>query len=85
MLWDVPPDPGCELDYGHAFQVAGDGEAAIVCAGDTVFPADGPVLAYGHGLRAGDVVCVSSESGVRCHSERSGHGFTLARAAYTLF
>jgi hypothetical protein len=83
--WTVSPDPTCQLAYGHGLHIDSKGTAGVVCAGDTVFTENSPVLAYGHGLRAHDIVCVSSESGIRCHNEQTGHGFTLARAAYSLF
>jgi hypothetical protein len=83
--WTVSPDPTCQLAYGHGLHIDSHGTAGVVCAGDTVFTDNSPVLAYGHGLRAQNIVCVSSESGMRCNSERTGHGFTLARATYSLF
>src|SRR3954471_20684986 len=44
--WTPPPQPAdCELDWGNGLEV-GDGEATVVCAGDTAL--GGPdVLEYG--------------------------------------
>jgi hypothetical protein len=43
------------------------------------------VLAYGHGVRDGQVLCVSQPAALRCEYVATGHGFTLAKEAYTLF
>lgn len=83
--WKAPPQPAdCDLAWGNGMSVTADGEAAVVCAGDTVLGAS-QVLPYGEAVRVGDLVCTSAETGVRCADEPSGHGFTLSRQAYALF
>jgi hypothetical protein len=72
----------CTLEFGDAIAVSGTGKAEFVCHGDTVFGA-GPTLPYGAAVRVGSTVCTSRESGVECRLD--AHGFTLARAKYTLF
>lgn len=83
--WKAPPKPDdCDLDWGNGVAVGGDGEASIVCAGDTVLGGS-QTLPYGDAVRVGDYVCASSQAGVRCTNEPSGHGFSLSRRSYELF
>jgi hypothetical protein len=83
--WTAPPKPAsCHLDYGNGVSVSASG-ATVSCAGDTVLAATTNVLAYGHGVSNGQVECVSQTTGVRCEYLATGHGFTLAKEAYTLF
>jgi hypothetical protein len=83
--WAPPPKPAdCELDWGSGITVSQDGEATFTCAGDTVLGA-GDVLAYGQSLRAGDFVCDSASTGMRCSNLSSGHGFMLSMQQYDVF
>jgi hypothetical protein len=83
--WSAPPrPPDCALDYGNGV-VLDAGGARVSCAGDTLLHATTTVLPYGHGVRDGQVLCVSQPSGVRCEYTGTGHGFTLAKEGYTLF
>jgi hypothetical protein len=74
----------CDLDWGHAFEVPSRGGAAPACAGDTVASPEAPVLDYGREVTHGGVTCVSETSGVTC-TNRSGSGFTLAKARQRVF
>ncbi len=83
--WTAPPKPAsCPLDYGNGLSVSASG-AVVACAGDTLLHSTASVLAYGHGIRNGQVQCVSQSAGVRCEYLPTGHGFTIAKEAYTLF
>lgn len=77
-----PPD--CDLDWGHAFEVAGRGPAGLVCAGDTVAVQGAPVLDYGHSVTLGGITCRSERTGMTC-TNRDGRGFSIARARQSLF
>ena len=82
--WEAPPQPAdCELDWGQSLSVGAD-DAGFGCAGDTVL-GPGENLPYGDSVRAGDFICESSSTNVRCWNDRTGHGFTLARERYELF
>ena len=82
--WEPPPPPEeCELDYGSGLEVDADG-AGVVCAGDAVGASE-LVLEYGERLQGGQVLCESSEDGMRCEHLETGNGFALARADYELF
>ena len=79
--WRLPPkDPDCEYDWvpGAAISV-GNGFELGLCQSDTVFGAE-RVLAYGTGIRYGDLTCVSEQAGVTCAFE-DGQGFFLSRNA----
>lgn len=43
------------------------------------------VLPYGSGLISGAYTCESATTGVTCRNTTTGHGFTMAREAYSLF
>jgi hypothetical protein len=83
-IWVPPAKPAdCRLSWGNGISV-GTNAASLMCAGDTVLGAE-EVLGYGQAVRAGDLVCRSASTGVRCLNEATGHGFTLSRESYTLF
>jgi hypothetical protein len=82
--WSVSAPADCDLDYGHALAVGDEGEGLILCAGDST-GFQGGTLAYGRAIRLGNYLCASSSTGVRCENEYTGHGFSLARADYSLF
>jgi uncharacterized protein DUF6636 len=75
----------CRLDWGHGLYVDKSGVADFLCAGDTLKGSATEVLEYGSGLRAGDFLCDSESSAIRCDNEQTGHGFTLAVEDYNLF
>lgn len=52
---------------------------------DTVAERGAKVLGYGRSLRVGPFTCTSRQSGLRCRSRVSGHGFKLSRQRQTRF
>ena len=83
--WTPPPKPAnCDVDWGGGLSVS-EQRASVVCAGDTAFDLNAPVLAYGSRARRGAIVCISREAGVTCRAPRTGHGFFLSRQAYRLY
>jgi hypothetical protein len=42
-------------------------------------------LPYGSGVLVGNLQCDSAASGVTCKNTSTGHGFTMAREAYSIF
>jgi hypothetical protein len=83
--WKAPPKPAeCTLDYGKGLAVGTEQKATVVCAGDTVLGSK-EILAYGKAVRFRTFSCESQSSGVRCRNEKSEHGFTISRDAYTVF
>lgn len=78
--WKLAPRPGdCDADWGAGTELSTDDEAATVgvCASDAA--GGGPVMAYGHALRIGDVQCASYPTGVECVHVGTEHGFFLSR------
>lgn len=92
VTWSVPRPGDCDLDWGGGengvgvLSVAVDGEAAPVCAGDTIRDQDAQVVAYGQAIWLGEeLVCRSAETGMRCESLRSGNGFEVSRGELDIF
>jgi hypothetical protein len=84
--WPTPPrPPDCDVDYGNGVQVDKHGRGTYVCAGDTVFAPDNPVLGYGDKIRKKRFRCASKQKGVRCVNKRNDHGFFLSRDDVRLF
>ena len=73
----------CERDYGSSL-VLDEGSARLGCVGDTILYVghQHPTLEYGQSVNRGPHTCSMSRAGVRCEHIQ-GHGFTLAREAYT--
>jgi len=83
--WKPPTKPAdCTLDWGNGMYIDA-GKAAMTCTGDTLLGSAADNLPYGRGLRSGDVVCSSESAGLTCKDEKSGRGFTLAVARYSIF
>jgi hypothetical protein len=78
--WKLPPRPSdCDADWGSGTEVTtGDAAATVgICASDAA--GGGPVMAYGHALRIGDLQCASYRLGVECVHIGTRHGFFLSR------
>jgi hypothetical protein len=84
ILSGLEPEPGgpCELDW-TGIVLEAEGPASPQCAGDTIYEASAPVLAYGERWSRAGIACVSTRSGLDCRAK--GHGFKLARAAWIVF
>src|SRR6266498_4337550 len=60
--WTAPPKPSyCDVDWGGGVQVGRKDPASFVCAGDTVFSPDNPVLAYGDKIFKNRFKCASKQ------------------------
>ena len=79
-----PPPADCDLDWGEALVVS-DGPGTFICHGDTIIDPESPVLPYGATTMVGPMECSSERSGVTCQNVNTGHGFSVRKAAYTLF
>ncbi len=83
--WSPPPRPAsCPLDYGQGLSVGPNSRGRLVCAGDTALNPQARPLAYGTASRAGNVMCVSRETGMTC-TNSAGHGFFLSIQRYRAF
>jgi hypothetical protein len=76
--------PGCDLEYGQAFEMSAEGAAARICYGDTVIDKSLPVVAYGETWQRGGFTCRSEQSGITCRNADQ-HGFSLSRAKQEVF
>jgi hypothetical protein len=85
--WTAPPPPAScqDLDYGNGVQVFKGHPGQYVCAGDTVFAPDNPVLGYGDKITVNRFRCKSKPTGVRCVQRKSKHGFFISRERVSLF
>ena len=77
------PRRRCELDW-TGLAIAPRGRPTPTCAGDTAILPEAPVLSYGRTWRRNGIACRSRVTGLRC-TNRSGHGFTLARQGWRIF
>ena len=76
--------PGCDLEYGQAFEMDDIGAAARICYGDTVMDKSLPIIGYGETWQRGGFTCKSEQSGITCRNTDQ-HGFSLSRAKQELF
>ena len=84
--WTAPPKPSyCDVDWGGGVAVGRKDTASYVCAGDTVFSPENPVLGYGDRQVKNRFRCTSKQKGVRCVNTKSRHGFFLSRETVRLF
>ena len=83
---EQPPAPCDNADWsGRAVSVGAEGTTVGVCATDTVWSADSPLLAYDTGVSSGDLRCISRRDGLTCEHVVSTKGFTVTKAKLTLF
>jgi hypothetical protein len=85
--WSPPPHPpSCseEVDFGQGLNVAHDGKASFVCAGDTTLDPSAKVLGYGEASELGGTICMSRSAGITC-ANHSGHGFFISIQSYKIF
>jgi uncharacterized protein DUF6636 len=77
------PSGTCDLDWtGLSLEVSGG--AAPVCAGDTTFDPEAPVLQYGETWSRAGIICESRRTGLECINPDE-HGFLLSRASWSAF
>ena len=85
--WEVSPKPAsCDTDWGPDLQVTESGPASFRCGSDAE-PYDRTAqrkLPYGRAIRMDQMQCESRRDGMRCDNLRTGHGFTVSRAGYTV-
>jgi hypothetical protein len=84
ILSGLKPEPKrpCELDW-VGIVLPPDGPAEPNCAGDTVYDAAAPTLAYGAMWHGASFWCESQPSGLLCVNPRSERGsFSLSRESW---
>lgn len=84
--WRAPPKPlDCNLDWGFALGVSGQGSGQFRCVGDTASGGVTTVLPYGSVSRRGPFECRSQEIGMECVHLDTGNGIFLSRGEYKLW
>lgn len=84
--WDLPPRPAdCTQGWGTGTVLRGSGTGELSCVSDVVGDPPFPTLGYDEAIELGGAVCVSRETGMRCESRASGHGFEVARGDYSVY
>ena len=91
--WEDPPPTGdlisCAemISYGGGFIAGSDGIPSVLCRGGAMGweIEQNRVLEYNTQVTYDGVTCVSLDTGMTCRSDSTGHGFSLAKAGYTLY
>jgi hypothetical protein len=80
-----PPRPAdCKQNWGHSFEMAADGTAALICTDDHTSEPGLSDLDYGKVWQRGGFICRSEQTGLTCVNATQ-HGFTLSRAEQRIF
>lgn len=79
-----PRPRDCDLEWGNRFALTHNGQAKLVCAGDTLASPNHQRLRYGETVRGAGWQCHSQADGLTCR-HRNGRGFTLSRQQQKLF
>lgn len=83
--WTGPAKPAdCHLDWNNSVEVTASEEGHVLCAGDTLFGVDYPILRYGRYLKSRAITCVSKSNGLTC-TNKAGDGFFLSYEELKLF
>jgi hypothetical protein len=84
--YEPPPRPtDCGLDWGYMAEVRLGSPGRMLCASDTGFGPDHPVLAYGTSVTNGVFTCRSTTSSLGCSDVDGDHGIELSRSRYRLY
>ena len=85
LLSPMPPQPeSCNLDWGNGLVLPKKGKATVLCAGDSVYSPNFPVLAYGQTWSKAGYICKSRTDGLTC-TNANGNGFFLNREEWKIF
>jgi hypothetical protein len=84
------PIDGCDGTTGYrVMMAAGTGKVTLPCVPASDQPKAAPKnmkpLKYGDSISQGEVTCTSEKSGMQCKDNKSGRGFTGARAGIGTF
>jgi Family of unknown function (DUF6636) len=87
VTWTVPGRPADCVDgqYGARWKIGAAGKGTPLCTSDSMLSPALTVLEYAHAWRVKQFVCTSSMTNLRCQNDTTGHGFTLAKEAYSAF
>ncbi len=79
-----PKDGSCNLDWGNGVVLSKTSKTEVLCAGDTIYGPNYPVLNYGKTWKKSGYTCQSSAKGLTCTNQK-GKGFFLNRQEWRSF
>ena len=84
-LKPIPPKPpACEFDWGSGLVLPRSKEAQVLCASDSAYSSNYPILLYGQTWKKSGFICKSSTDGLTC-TNAEGQGFFLNREEWQTF
>jgi hypothetical protein len=85
QLKPMPPkDKSCQLDWGKGLVLPKASKAEVLCAGDTIYGPNYPVLQYGKTWKKEGFTCQSSRKGLTCTNPKK-QSFFLNRNEWRSF
>jgi hypothetical protein len=74
----------CDLEWGSRFALGSEGEAKMICAGDTLRDDKAFNFGYGEELDRFGIHCTSTQQGVECINDDQ-HGFKISKGKQELY
>ncbi len=85
LLNPMPPrDRSCDLDWGNGLVLPKAAKAKVLCAGDTIYSPNYPILRYGQTWKKAGFTCKSATNGLTCTNAKR-QGFFLNREEWRTF
>jgi len=79
-----PDNPSCEFDWGGGLVLPRNKKAQVLCASDSAYSANYPILQYGQTWERAGFTCKSATDGLTC-TNLEGQGFFLNREEWKTF
>jgi hypothetical protein len=84
-LRPMPPKPSaCEFDWGGGLVLPRSKKAQVLCASDSAYSPNYPILQYGQTWKKSGFTCKSSTDGLTC-TNPEGQNFFLNREEWQIF
>ncbi len=86
FMYETPTLDGCDGDVGHEIEVTADGAGWVCRTGEPPPPPapEVPNLDWGDSISRYGFTCMSTNDGVTCTHDATGHSFSLARRVVSL-
>ena len=79
-----PKNPSCEFDWGGGLVLPSNRKVQVLCASDSVYSPNYPILQYGQTWKKSGFTCKSATNGLTC-TNAEGQGFFLNREEWQTF
>ncbi|PZO42386.1 MAG: hypothetical protein DCF19_07290 [Pseudanabaena frigida] len=79
-----PKNPSCEFDWGGGLVLLSNKKVQVLCASDSAYSPDYPILQYGQTWTKSGFTCKSATDGLTC-TNAEGQGFFLNREEWQTF